>query len=44
MMSLNDFKNKDWFPNFIVLCKPISGNNDETGNMDNEYNGLIKEI
>ena len=24
IMSENDFLNKDWFPNFIILCKPIS--------------------
>jgi hypothetical protein len=23
MMSSEDFKNKDWFPNFLILCKPI---------------------
>jgi hypothetical protein len=44
MMSINDFKRKDWFPNFIILCKPISGDNEERGNTDNEYNGLIREM
>ena len=44
-MSENDFNNKEWFPNFIVLCKPISeGSNSDSGNMDNEWNGVLKEM
>ena len=45
LMTVNDFKNKDWFPNFLVLCKPISeDSNAESGNMDNEWNGILKEM
>ena len=44
-MTENDFKNKEWFPNFLVLCKPISeDSNAESGNMDNEWNGVLKEM
>lgn len=33
LMSKNDYKKKDWFPNFIILCKPISrANNPNSGN------------
>ena len=44
MMSENDFKKKIWFPNFMILCKPTSEGNEDTGNMENEWNGIIKEI
>jgi hypothetical protein len=45
IMSENDFKNKEWFPNYIVLCKPISeGSNADSGNMDNEWNGVLREM
>ncbi len=39
------FKNKEWFPNYLILCKPNSeGSNSDSGNMENEWNGVIKEI
>jgi len=43
IMSDKDYQNKQWFPNFIVLCKPLSegGNGGET---ENEWNGLLKEM
>jgi gas vesicle protein len=41
IMSENDFNNKEWFPNFIILCKPIS---EGSGNMDNEWNGILREM
>ncbi len=45
LMSENDFKNKEWFPNFIILCKPNSNDSDEnSGNMENEWNGILKEM
>ncbi len=45
LMTENDFKNKDLFPNFLILCKPISeDSNAESGNMDNEWNGVLKEM
>ena len=45
IMSENDFKNKEWFPNYIVLCKPISeGSNADSGNTDNEWNGILREM
>ena len=44
MMSVNDYKNKYYFPNFIILCKPISEGNEDTGSMENEWNGIIKEM
>jgi hypothetical protein len=44
MMSEDDFKNENFFPNFIILCKPISERNEDAGNMENEWNGIIKEI
>lgn len=44
MMSDNDYKNKDFFPNFIILCKPISESNQDNENMENEWNGIVKEM
>ncbi len=45
LMTENDFKKKEWFPNFLVLCKPISeDSNAESGNMENEWNGVLKEV
>jgi hypothetical protein len=45
IMSEEDYKNKDWFPNFIILCKPISeGSNADSGNMENEWNGVLREM
>jgi hypothetical protein len=45
IMSKNNFKNKEWFPNYIVLCKPISeGSNADSGNMENEWNGVVREM
>ncbi len=39
-----DFKSKEWFPNFLILCKPNSEDrNADSGNMD-DWNGVIKEI
>ena len=44
-MSEQEYKNKEWFPNFIILCKPISeGSDADSGNMDNEWNGVLREI
>ena len=44
-MSKNHFNNKDCFPNFIILCKPISeGSNSDNGNIDNEWSGVLKEM
>ena len=45
IMSQEEFQNKDWFPNYIILCKPLSeGRNADGGEVDNEWNGLLKEI
>ena len=45
IMSEDEFKNKEWFPNFIILCKPVSDGSDaDGGNMDNEWNGVLREI
>ena len=44
IMSESDFENRDWFPNFIILCKPISEGNEESGNTENEWSGILKEI
>ena len=45
ILSENDFKNKEWFPNYLILCKPNSeDSNTDSGNMENEWNGVIKEI
>jgi hypothetical protein len=44
IMAKNDFKKRDWFPNFLILCKPISEGNENTGNMEDEWNGIIKEM
>ena len=45
LMPDNDFKKKNWFPNFIVLCKPNSEeSNADSGNIENEWNGVLKEM
>jgi hypothetical protein len=45
IMSQQEYQNKYWFPNFIILCKPLSeGRNSDGGEMDNEWNGLLREI
>ena len=45
IMSENDYKNKEFFPNYIILCKPISeGSNLDSGNTDNEWNGILREM
>lgn len=45
IMSRDEYENKDWFPNYIIVCKPLKeGRDSHTGEMDNEWNGLLKEI
>lgn len=45
LMSDSDFKKKDWFPNYIILCKPIiEGENDESVNSENKLNGILGEM
>jgi hypothetical protein len=45
MMLESDFKKEEWFPNFLILCKPISeDSNADSGNMENEWNGVIKQM
>ncbi len=45
LMTDIDYQNKQWFPNFIILCKPLSeGGNSDSGENENEWNGLLKEI
>jgi hypothetical protein len=45
IMSQEEYQNKDWFPNYIILCKPLSeGRNSDGGEVDTEWNGLLKEI
>ncbi len=45
MMSQEEYLKEDWFPNYIILCKPLSeGRNSDGEDMENEWNGLLKEI
>ncbi len=44
LMSESEFKNEDLFPNFIILCKPNSDDSADSGNMENEWNGILKEM
>ncbi len=45
LMSEDDHKNKDWFPNYIILCKPLSeGANKESENTDAEWSGMLREV
>ena len=45
LMLENDFKNKQLFPNFLILCKPNSEeSNGDSGNTDNEWSGVLKEM
>ena len=45
IMTHDDYKNNNWFPNYIILCKPISeDSNADSGNSENEWNGLLKEL
>ena len=42
-MSLDEFKKKEWFPNYIILCKPIvEGEGENSTNIDNKLVGLIR--
>ena len=44
-MSEHEYENNEWFPNFIILCKPVSeGSDADGGNMDSEWNGVLREI
>jgi hypothetical protein len=45
LMSKKDFENKDWFPNFLILCKPIiEGKNTDSETTDSKLNGLLREM
>jgi hypothetical protein len=45
IMSHQEYENNDWFPSFIIFCKPLSeGRNSDGGEIDNEWNGLLNEI
>ncbi len=45
LMFDSTFKNKEWFPNFLILCKPNSeDSNADSGNIENEWNGVLKEM
>jgi hypothetical protein len=42
MMSMDQYEIKEWFPNYIILCKPIyEGMDQDSGN---EWNGLLRQI
>ena len=44
-MSESDLKNEDLFPNFLILSKPNSEDSSaDSGNMENEWNGVLKEM
>ncbi len=45
LMSESELQNKDFFPNFLILCKPNSDDSSaDSGNMENEWNGILKEM
>ena len=45
IMKVEELNNKNLFPNYIIVCKPLKeGRDSHTGEMDNEWNGLLKEI
>jgi hypothetical protein len=45
LMDEESLKKNKWFPNFIILCKPNSDErNANSGNIDNEWNGVLKEM
>lgn len=45
IMTESELKDREWFPNYIILCKPVSeNNNSDSGNMDNEWNGVLREM
>jgi hypothetical protein len=45
LMSLEELKNPKWFPNFIILAKPIiDGKDSESEDMDDEWKGIANEI
>ncbi len=45
IMFESTFQSKELFPNFLILCKPNSEDSkSDSGNMENEWNGVIKEI
>ncbi len=45
LMSKKELKNENLFPNFLIFCKPISEDSSaDSGNMENEWNGILKEM
>ena len=43
IMNRQDFEKREWFPNFIIMCKPMTEvSNEENGSMENEWNGVLK--
>ncbi len=37
--------NEEWFPNFIVVRKPLSsGSDSQSGDSQNEWKGMLREI
>jgi hypothetical protein len=45
LMNPEDFENENWFPNFIILAKPIiEGKDSGNGEMENEWKGIANEI
>ena len=45
IMTVEELNNKNLFPNYIIVCKPLTeGRDSQTGEMGDEWNGLLKEI
>ena len=45
IMTNDELDNEKWFPDYIVVCKPLTeGRDSHTGEMGDEWNGLLKEI
>ena len=44
-MTIDELENKKLFPSYFVVCKPLKeGRDSHTGEMGDEWNGLLKEI
>jgi hypothetical protein len=45
IMLESTFKNKELFPNFLILCKPNSeDSNADSGNVENEGKSVLKKM
>ena len=44
LLSDNEKENKDWFPNFLVVRKPVSEGGSNGDSTQNEWKGMLREV